>query len=76
MTPRKQPLAPFGDLPDDAFARVEQIIPHVIPVGRSTWWRMVKQGRAPSPVRPSPGVTAWRVGSLRQWIRERSAAVV
>lgn len=70
MPTRSQPLAAFGDLPDDAHARVHQIVPHVVPVGRSTWWRMVKTGRAPAPVRPSPGVVAWHVGTLRAWMRD------
>lgn len=65
----KAALPRFGDLPDDALARVNQIVPDAVPVSHATWWRMVRDGRAPKPVRPSPGVTAWHVGSVREWVR-------
>lgn len=33
-------------------------------VSRSTWWRWIQNGFAPSPLRPSPGVTVWRSSDL------------
>ncbi len=59
--------AAFRDLADDALVRVRQIVPQFVPVSEATFWRMVKTGKFPSPIRPSPGVTAWRVGALRLW---------
>lgn len=65
-------LSNFNALPDSALIRMKVIvgdagkhIPPLIPVSRSTWWRMVRSGRAPRPVQVSPGVTAWRVGDIR-----------
>lgn len=57
-------LPRFADLPDDALVRLPQIIPHQVPVSRATWYRMLKDGRAPAPIM-TLGVVAWRVGDIR-----------
>lgn len=44
----------------------------LIPVGRSTWWLWVKQGKAPRPVKLGPGVTAWRTSDILQFIRNHN----
>jgi prophage regulatory protein len=81
-------LSFFENLPDSAFIREKQILgtanksqdreqaerPKVVPVSRSTWRRLVKAGIAPQPVKLSVGVVAWRVGDLREWLRQRSNA--
>ncbi len=36
-------------------------------VGVSTIWRWVREGRFPAPIRPSRGVTRWRVTDLERW---------
>lgn len=69
MSKTSTPPIPFGDLPDDALVRLRQFVPAVVPVSNATWYRMMKDGRAPAAVHPSPGVSAWHVGTLRQWIR-------
>ena len=57
-------------LPQTGYLRLPQIIgnakakppiPAVIPVGKSTWWQGVKDGRFPKPVKLGPRTTAWRV---------------
>lgn len=63
----------FDSLPDSALVRMPQIIGHLVPVSRSTWWRLVGSGRAPAPVKLSQGVTAWRVGDLRAWLAGKAA---
>lgn len=35
-------------------------IPPQIPVAKSTWWKGVKEGRYPAPVKLGPRTTAWR----------------
>jgi hypothetical protein len=71
--PRNRPVVPFGDLPDEAFARLDQIIPTVVPVSLATWWRWVKAGKAPAPCRPAGcHVALWHVGDLRAWIRKQT----
>ena len=54
----------FDEMPDTALVR----LPQIAPVSRSTWWRMVKAGDAPSPVKLSRRITAWRVRDLREWL--------
>lgn len=34
--------------------------PGVLPVTASTWWAWVKAGKAPAPIKLSPGCTVWR----------------
>jgi len=60
-----------------AFLRLRDIIgdrksdpprPGLIPVGASTWWAGVKDGRYPKPVKLGPRVTAWRCEDIRALI--------
>ncbi|HOY66605.1 MAG TPA: AlpA family transcriptional regulator [Candidatus Ozemobacteraceae bacterium] len=34
-------------------------IPGLIPIGRSTWWAWVKQGRVKKPIKWGPRTSAW-----------------
>lgn len=34
--------------------------PALLPVTASTWWSWVKAGKAPAPIKLSPGCTVWR----------------
>ncbi len=52
-------------LPADGYVRLETVLA-VIPVGRSTWWKGVREGRFPQPVKLGPRTTAWRVEDIRQ----------
>lgn len=67
----------MNQLPEAGFLRLPQIIgdpkaeppiPPIIPVKKSCWWQMVKDGRAPKPVKLGPRVTAWRVEDIRALI--------
>lgn len=64
----------FDTLPDSGYARQNAIIPTVIPVSPATWWRGVKSGRYPQPVKLGERVTAWRVGDIRAYLEAQSAA--
>ncbi len=55
-------------LPATGYVRQSQIIPGLIPVSSSTWWRWVTSGKAPKPVKLSERVTAWRAEDLRAFI--------
>lgn len=66
-------------LPETGYLRLPQIIgdplanppvPPLIPVGKSTWWAGVKDGRYPKPVKLGPRITAWRVEDVRALIVE------
>jgi prophage regulatory protein len=58
-------------LPDTGFVRLPTIL-RVYPVSRSTWWDMVRDGRAPAPVKLTERCTAWRAEDIRALI-ERTA---
>lgn len=69
-------------LPETGFLRLPQIIgnpnaeppiPCIIPVGKSTWWAGVKDGRFPRPVKLGLRVTAWRVEDIRALIAKLEA---
>jgi prophage regulatory protein len=59
----------FDDLPDAAYIRQAQLIPHVVPFSSATLWRMVKSGAFVSPKKLSMAVTAWNVGEVRAWLK-------
>lgn len=50
---------PAQSAPSAGFLREPQVLA-LFPVGRSTWWRGVKAGRFPAPVKLGPRITAWR----------------
>ncbi len=65
------------DLPKVGYLRLPQIIGDmtrdpplspIIPVGRSSWWQGVRDGRYPKPVKLGPKTTAWRVEDIRALI--------
>ena len=67
----------MNQLPETGYLRLSQIIgnskatpliPPLIPVGKSTWWQGVKQGRYPKPIKISKRCTAWRVEDIRKLI--------
>ena len=57
--------------PQEGFVRLPQIL-SVIPVSASTWWRGVKSGKYPQPVKLGERTTAWRVEDIRTLIEEYS----
>jgi prophage regulatory protein len=68
-------------LPATGILRLSQIIgnpkadppvPAVIPVGRSSWWQGVRDGRYPPPVKLGPKTTCWRVEDIRALIDKNS----
>ncbi len=66
----------FDELPESALIRLASIVPSnqnphpLVAVSKSTWWRLVRARKAPQPVKLSAGVTAWRVGDLREWLAQ------
>lgn len=62
-------------VPREGFMRVSQIIgdrenPGPIPVSRAHWYKGVKAGRYPAPVKLSERVVAWRASDIRKLIEE------
>ncbi len=65
-------------LPEVGYLRLPQIIgdpnhrppiPAIIPVGKSTWWQGVRDGRFPKPIKIGARTTAWRVEDIRALIQ-------
>ncbi len=51
-------------LPDAGFVRLPAVL-SVFPVAKSTWWAMVRDGRAPKPVKLGPRTSAWRATDIK-----------
>ena len=47
--------------------RLKDIL-QVIPVGRSTWWLWVSQGKAPAPIKLGERVTCWHSADIEDFI--------
>lgn len=60
-----------GELPLTGFMRKKQIVPSIYPVSSATFWRAVKAGKFPSPVKLSERITAWRVDDVREWMESK-----
>ena len=43
----------------------------LIDISIATWWRWVASGRAPQPIRLSPGTTVWDMNEILDFIRGR-----
>lgn len=46
--------------------------PGLTGVSRATIYRLLAAGKFPKPVRPVPGVVAWRAGDVMDWLRSHS----
>ena len=57
--------------PEFGFVRLKQILA-IIPIGKSTWWRGVKEGRFPKPIKLSARTTVWRAEDIRRLVEEIS----
>ena len=64
----------FDTLPAGAYMRQPQVL-EVVPYSSATLWRKCKSGQFPKPVKLSERVTAWQVGSIRDWLQAQSKAV-
>lgn len=72
----------FDVLPDTAFVRQSQLIrdsknptrPTLLPFSAATFWRRVRDGKFPKPVKFGERVTAWKVGDVRAWLKAQADA--
>lgn len=55
------------ELPSVGYLRLPQVL-RFIPIGRSTWWKWVAEGKAPKPIKLGVKTTAWRVEDIRKLI--------
>lgn len=54
-------------LPLTGFVRLPVILQHY-PVSASTWWTMVREGRAPKAIKLGPNTTAWNADEIREFL--------
>lgn len=55
-------------LPITGFVRLKTVL-KFFPVSKSTWWRGVKDGTFPQPVKLTERTTAWRAAEIHMLIR-------
>lgn len=58
-------------LPETGFLRLPAIL-QIFPIGKSTWWAGVKNGRFPKPIKLGKRTTAWRVEDIKELIENCS----
>lgn len=61
-------------LPNDVLLRLPQVLARV-PVGKSTLWLWVREGRFPKPIKLGPMTTAWHAADVAAWIDSHSGGV-
>jgi len=62
----------YSDLPATGFLRDKQIYPF-FGIGRSTWWKWVRAGRAPAGIKLGARTTVWRAEDIRALLDELTA---
>ena len=66
---RLEPPSTFDDLPDLALIQIRPLINYgVLPYSATTIWRKCRIGEFPAPIKISAGITAWRVGDIREYL--------
>jgi predicted DNA-binding transcriptional regulator AlpA len=58
-------LQHFDRLPNTAHVR-QPVVEALFACSSSTVWRMVRDGRLPTPRKHSPRISSWNVGELRR----------
>lgn len=63
------------DHPTKRLLRISDIIAPdgPVPVGKSTWWQGVKEGRFPQPIKLGPRITVWRLEDIEALLRDGPA---
>jgi len=63
----------YDSLPDDTLIRSKQLVNSgLVPFSLPTLWRKTKNRSFPKAVRVSDGITAWRLGDVRAWLKSPS----
>ncbi|MDO4441353.1 MAG: AlpA family phage regulatory protein [Moraxella sp.] len=54
-------------LPTHPLLRMSEFMPF-LPIGKSTVWVWIKDGKFPQPIKLSPTVTVWRNSDIQEWL--------
>lgn len=57
-------MSEVGVREHNGFLRLPAVL-QLVPVGKSTWWAGVKEGKFPKGVKLGPNTTAWRSEEIR-----------
>jgi len=78
MESKQQQLSKsLATIPTSGFLRAAQIlgnkkavppVPPIIPIGKSSWWQGVREGKYPKPVKLGARTTVWTAESIRELI--------
>lgn len=63
------------EVPQSGYLRQSQLVGPILPIGASTLWRWVKDGKFPKPIKLSDRVTVWRAEDVRTWMAEHQQQV-
>lgn len=65
----------YTTLPDSALLHQTEVVrPHgPVPVCRTTWKRLVAEGKAPPPVVRRHRAVLWRWADIRRWLEDQAA---
>lgn len=55
--------------PESGFVRIKQVL-SIIPIGRTSWYAGIKQGKYPAGIRLGARTTAWRVEDIRALVKK------
>jgi len=56
---------------DERLLRIKEVLKRV-PIGKSSWWKGVKDGRYPKPVKLGTRTTCWRESDINDLINKGS----
>jgi len=62
-----------NNFPKTGFLRLSQIVPALIPIGKSSWWLGVKSGKYPKPTKLGPRTTVWKAEEIFALIDDAKA---
>ena len=63
-----------SSIPETGFVRLTQVLT-VIPLGKTSWWKGVKSGRFPKPIKLTEHCTAWKAEDIHNLIKQLSEQV-
>jgi prophage regulatory protein len=69
--PDDQSVSTPADPLTDRLMRLPEVLT-LIPVAKSTWWKWVAEGNAPSPVHIGPRCSGWRSSEIRRLMEGRN----
>jgi len=61
--------------PFDPLIRLPQVL-QILPIGKSTWWTWIAEGKAPKGIKLGEKTTAWKLSDIQKLVDDLSNAGV